>query len=277
MLPRERFCRRVADVSLPTMFDLSNRRVLVTGAGAPDGIGFVTARVLGDMGATVLLVGLSERIHERANELIEHGIAARSFTADLTNDDAVADVVRQIDKLDILINNAGMTSQVASADECGETGSAAEVSPAGWRAALERNLTSAYLVTHATLPLIRSSSAGRIVMVASATGPVMAMRNEAAYAAAKAGMLGLARSIAVDEARHGVTANVIAPGWIVTGSATDHERTQGDATPMGRSGHPMEVASAIAWLVSPGASYITGQCIVVDGGNSIAEERGWHG
>jgi 3-oxoacyl-[acyl-carrier protein] reductase len=114
---------------------------------------------------------------------------------------------------------------------------------------------------------------GRLISVASVTGPVMAMRREPAYAAAKAALVGLMRALAVDYAGVGITANAVAPGWIATGSQTEHEARQGLATPLGRSATPEEVASAIAWLATPGAAYVTGQCIVVDGGNSIAEER----
>jgi 3-oxoacyl-[acyl-carrier protein] reductase len=114
---------------------------------------------------------------------------------------------------------------------------------------------------------------GRVVMVTSVTGPVMAMRGEAAYAAAKAGMVGLARSVAVDYAQAGVTANAVAPGWIRTASQTDDEARQGTTTPLGRSGHPEEVAAAVAVLCAPGAAFLTGQCLVVDGGNSVAEQR----
>jgi 3-oxoacyl-[acyl-carrier protein] reductase len=110
-------------------------------------------------------------------------------------------------------------------------------------------------------------------MVASVTGPVMAMAGEPGYAAAKAGMVGLTRALALDTATAGITVNAVAPGWIETASQLPAEFTQGLATPIGRSVTAAEVAASVGWLASPGASAITGQCIVVDGGNSIMEER----
>ncbi len=101
----------------------------------------------------------------------------------------------------------------------------------------------------------------------------MAMRDDAAYAAAKAGMVGLTRSLAVDLAVDGITANAVAPGWIATGSQSEDERREGEVTPLRRSGSADEVAWPVAWLCTPGAAYVTGQCLVVDGGNAVAEER----
>jgi 3-oxoacyl-[acyl-carrier protein] reductase len=135
-------------------------------------------------------------------------------------------------------------------------------------------LDSLFYLTKEILPDIRKSDAGRIINITSVTGPVMAMRNEIGYASAKAAVSGFTRALALDEAQYGITVNAIAPGWIATDSQSDHERGQGLKTPMKRSGKPEEIASAIIWLASKESGYITGQTIVIDGGNSIAEERG---
>lgn len=259
----------------PAAFDLRGRVALVTGAGSETGIGFAVARLLAELGATVELAATSARIDERAAELTAAGHAAHGSCADLTDPVAAEALVLAARErwggLDIVVNNAGMTSVALPGSA--EGGDALSLNVDAWRASMARNLDSAYYVSRAALPAMRQGGWGRLVMVASVTGPVMAMRSEAAYAAAKAGMVGLARSLAVDFAADGITVNAVAPGWIATGSQTDHEREQGLRTPMQRSATADEVASAIAWLCTPGAAYTTGQCLVVDGGNSISEER----
>lgn len=260
---------------LPASLDLSGRSALVTGAGSGSGIGYATARALAELGAAVTLAATTDRIHERVDALRTRGYATHGAVADLTDVAAAERLVQAAydhwGRLDIVVNNAGMTS--VALPGTAEAGDALALDAYAWRASIARNLDSAYFVSRAAVPLMREAGWGRIVMVASVTGPVMAMRGESAYAAAKAGIVGLARSMAVDFAADGVTVNAVAPGWIATGSQTDHEREQGLRTPMRRSATADEVASAITWLCTPGAAYTTGQCLVVDGGNSIAEER----
>lgn len=253
------------------MFDLTGRRFLITGAGSEQGIGFATARTLQQLGASVFLTSLSPRVHERARELNAVGA-----TADLTNQGEVsaliATAVEKLGALDGIVNNAGMTSVIN--EGIGEFGSIDTISLQNWRNSFARNVESAFLVTQAALPFLRQQPDGRIVMVSSTTGTVNATHNDVAYAASKASLVGMVRALAIDEAANGITVNAVAPGWIQTESQTDSEARHGLTTPMGRSGKPEEVASAIAWLCSTEASYITGQSIVIDGGNSISEERG---
>lgn len=260
---------------MPVAFDLSGRVALISGAGAADGIGAVTAQTLAALGARVMLTSLGVRCLERAERLRHSGWSALAQPADLIDAAAAADLithtVEAFGSLDIVVANAGMTA--AGTDTTAEQGTLTEIHPGAWQRALDRNLATAVHLIRPALPHLRRSGRGRIVVVASVTGPVMAMRGEAAYATAKAGMAGLVRALAVDEGRHCVTANAVAPGWITTGSQQPAEAAEGRLTPLGRSGEPQEVAAAIGWLAGSGGGYTTGQVIVVDGGNSIAEQR----
>ncbi len=256
------------------LFDLSGQVALVTGAGSESGIGFATARLLGELGARLAITATSPRIEDRAAELRSEGIEAMALKGDLTVRETVQEIVAATEAalwpISILVNNAGMAMQGAPV----KTDRFDRLSPSAWDQMIERNLTTCFNVTRAVLPGMVARGQGRIVNVASVTGPLVSMPREAAYSAAKAAITGMTRSIALDVARDGITINCLAPGWVATASLAKFEKRAGWATPLGRSATPEEIASAIAFLASPGASYITGQVLVVDGGNSLQEIKG---
>ncbi|GAA2302821.1 SDR family NAD(P)-dependent oxidoreductase [Glycomyces scopariae] len=249
---------------LQQLDSLAGKIALVTGAGAPDGIGMAIATRLRLAGATVAIVSTTKRIHERAGE-----IDAVGFVADLTDEaevgglaDAVVDAVGEVD---ILVNNAGLTSKTDPA----VVKPVAQLSYEDWRSELSRNLDTAFLVSRAFVQPMAERGWGRIVNVAATAGVVNAVPAEAAYAAAKAGVTGLTKALATEVVADGVTVNAIAPGLVRTGSSTVPELQQGLDGPMGRPGTPEEVAAAAVFFCAPSASYVTGQTLVVDGGRSL--------
>lgn len=258
----------------PSFADLSGRTALVTGCGSPDGIGFATARVLGRQGAGVAISSTTERIHERASELREEGIEVSAHVADLIDPSEATRLVEEAtawhSSLEVLVNNAGM-SQVGTRD-LGQPFD--QLSHAEWRAGIDQNLDLAFNVTRAALTAITDSKNGRIIFVTSVTGPMVSAPGNPAYSAAKAGLDGLMRSLAIELGPTGTTVNSVNPGWIKTGSALPEEIRAGAHTPAGRPGTADEVAAAALMLAAPEASYITGQTLVVDGGNIIQEIKG---
>lgn len=250
------------------MSELEGRTALVTGAGSPDGIGFACARRLVELGATVAVTATSDRIHDRAADL---GAGALGFVADLTDPDQVQAVVGGVESaigpLDVVVNNAGMTSVTDEEAWLSIT----EMTPDQWRSGIMRNLDTAFLVTQAVLGGMIERAFGRIVNVTSTSGTTCAMPNEASYVAGKGGMRGLTLATAVEGAAHGVTCNAVAPGWIRTPSSLPQEIEYGSRTPVQRPGEPAEIAAVVGFLCLPAASYVTGQTVVVDGGNSIRE------
>jgi 3-oxoacyl-[acyl-carrier protein] reductase len=242
---------------------------IVTGAGAPDGIGAAVARHLVGQGARVVLGATTDRVHARAAEFGESGVAVvGDLTAEGSAEALVAAAVDRWGRVDVLVNNAGMTSVSSGWDADADV---ASLSLADWDSAIARNMTTAFLMSRAAVPVMTAAGYGRIVSVGSTTGAVNAMPGQSTYAAAKAGLVGFSRALALEVIGRGVTVNVVAPGYVETGSQLQFESAAATAGPIGRSGTPAEIASCVAFLAHESASFVTGAVLVADGGHSLPE------
>ncbi len=257
-----------------TFVEFKNQVCVITGAGSPNGIGFSAAKILGGLGGRIAIISTTDRIFQRAMELQEAGIVARGYVADLMDREAakrlIHSIVSDFDSIEVLVNNAGMT-QVGQQEDFADFLSMTYES---WDITINRNLNTCFNVTKEVLPYMIKNKYGRIVNVSSVTGPIVSNPGEAAYSAAKAAILGMSRSIAIEAGKYNITINCVLPGWIASGSQTESEAAGGIHTPIGRGGTPEEVANAIVFLASKEASYITGESVIVDGGNTIQEYKG---
>jgi 3-oxoacyl-[acyl-carrier protein] reductase len=241
------------------MFDLTGRKALVTGASG--GIGEAIARQLHSRGATIGLHGTRvERLEALAADL---GDRVHMFPADLSDRDAVSALGKsaeeRLEGVDILVNNAGITKD----------GLFVRMSDDAWDQVLEVNLTAVFRLTRELAHPMMKRRNGRIINITSVVG-VSGNPGQANYCAAKAGMIGFSKSLAQEIAPRNVTVNCVAPGFIESAMTEKLNDKQKDAImgaiPMRRMGTGAEIASAVTWLASDEASYVTGQTIHVNGG-----------
>src|SRR5579862_2736938 len=241
---------------------LSGRVAFVTGAS--QGIGRTCALRLAKEGASVLVAARNqEKLNELMSEITAAGVKAAAFPLDVAEEEQVKSTVKaaitQFGKIDILVNNAGITRDQL----------VMRMKRADWDAVLQTNLTSAYLCIQQVIPSMLKQRWGRIINITSVFGQ-MGQAGQANYAASKAGLIGLTMAIAREVASRNITCNAVAPGFIETAMTSvlsdDFKQNALKMIPLGRIGTPEDVASAVAFLASEEASYITGQVLSVNGG-----------
>ncbi len=241
------------------MFNLEGNVALVTGASG--GLGGAIAKALCEAGAKVALTGTRKSALDALTT--DLGITARPFVCDLSSGEGAERLVEKVEEgfgpVDILVNNAGIVRD----------GLAIRMKDEDWASVIEVNLTAAFRLSRSALRGMLRRRKGRIVNVTSVSG-ITGNPGQANYAASKAGMIGMSKALALEVATRGVTVNCVAPGFIetaMTESIGEIARTElKKRIPVGRFGQPEEIAAAVLYLASPGASYVTGHTLVVSGG-----------
>jgi gluconate 5-dehydrogenase len=249
-------------------FDLSGKIALITGAYR--GLGFAIAQGLARAGATVVLNGRkAEELERAAGVLTDAGLSATTCVFDVTDGPGVRTAIAGVEalhgRLDILVNNAGIQRRNPLVD----------FTQKDWDDIIATNLTAPFLLSQAVLPGMIARHSGKIIHIASLMSE-LARPTVVPYTAAKGGVRQLTRGMAVELAPHNIQVNAIAPGYF----ATEMNRALIDnpefnawvckRTPAGRWGQPDEIAGVAVFLASPGANYMTGQMLVMDGGMSVA-------
>jgi 2-deoxy-D-gluconate 3-dehydrogenase len=249
-----------------TAFDLTGRTALVTGGSS--GIGAAIAASLAEAGARVVLIGRNEANLRAVQQGI--GAAAEVFPWDLGDGSSATELVdgvlRQVGQLDILVHAAG--NQVRRP--------ALEFTADEWDSVLGLHLRAAFLLSQAFgRYLVAARRPGNIVYIGSMTSQRAGIPNVVAYAAAKSGLLGLMRALAVEWAPHDIRVNTVLVGFVATNMTRDVDSTPArkkltDRAPIGRLGTPEEVGDGVVFLASDAARYVTGESLTIDGGWSVA-------
>ncbi|GAB3040920.1 SDR family oxidoreductase [Spirosoma pulveris] len=247
-----------------SLWSLTGQRALVT--GGTKGIGEAIVRQFLDLGAAVFIVARDNTLlQQQLTDYRQQGHTVDGLAVDMSQPGTAAQVIQAVTmnwgSLDILVNNAGTNVRKPTAD----------YSPAEYDHILNTNLRSAYELTQAAYPMLKASSAGKVVMISSVSG-LAHTSSGSLYGMTKAAMLQLTRNLAVEWAADGIRVNSVAPWYINTPLATPvlaiPEKLAGilKRTPMNRVGEPEEVASVVSFLCMPASSYVTGQTISADGG-----------
>ena len=243
-----------------TMYDLSERVALVTGAGQNVGAGI--AHALARQGAQVLV---NDIVQERADEVVHQiklsGGTARAVLFDVTNLDSVLTALAPTGPIDILVNNAGNAGS-----ERMQPRPFVEMDPEAWESPIRVNLYGVLHCCHAVVPAMCARGRGRVVTISSGAATAGVNIGVAPYSAGKGGAIAFTRSLALEVARAGVTANSLAIGLMENPDPQMTERLA-RSIPVGRTGTPEDVAAACIWLVSDEAAWVTGQTIQINGGS----------
>jgi 3-oxoacyl-[acyl-carrier protein] reductase len=241
---------------------LQGRVALVTGAS--QGIGRACALMLAERGATVALCARNEaKLGEVAAEIAAAGGEASAFALDLSSEDSIKacakSVIERLGKVDILVNNAGITRDIL----------ALRMKKKDWDDVLTTNLTGAFLMTQACMGSMLKTRWGRVINITSVVGET-GQAGQANYAASKAGLIGLTKSLARELASRTITVNAVAPGYIETAMTAvlteEQKKAMTSQVPLARAGTDKDVAAAVAFLASEDAGYITGHTLDVNGG-----------
>lgn len=246
-------------------FNLNDKIAIVTGAS--QGIGETIAIEMAKSGANVFCLARNkEALDSTIKKIISNGDKASAYSCDISDNEQfnniVTDIFKEFGSIDILVNNAGITNDALLM----------RMSNDQWDRVLNINLKGSFTCTRSVIRYMMKKKSGRIINITSIVG-LTGNTGQANYAASKAGLIGMTKSIAKEVASRGITANCVAPGWIETSMteqlSDDVKNKFLSQIPAGKIGHPKDIANTVIFLASKEAQYITGQTITVDGGRII--------